>query len=243
MSDIINICNPEEKKVIFKNAYEPIIDLDIWERVQELRKNKRRPDYFVCSGSRKGKELCSTHFIRAVVLEKGVLEHMRGVIDFVKCFEKQFREVMGEKQKSESKKELKAKRKLLAKSENRIAELDRLFKSIYEDKANGVLSENRFQMLADDYENEQEELRGKAAALADEIAVQEEETDNLERFIAKIHKYFDLQELTPSILNDLVKKVYVYAPEYVDGKRTQQVDIYYDLVGFLPLSLLNKNRL
>ena len=171
-----------------------------------------------------------------------MLEHLRYVVDFVKCFEKQFREVMGAKQKSESKKELNAKRKLLAKSENRIAELDRLFKSIYEDKTNGVLSETRFQMLADDYETEQEELRKKASALADEIVAQEEETDNLERFIAKIHKYFDLQELTPSILNDLVKKVYVQAPEYVEGKRTQQVDIYYDLVGFLPLSLLNKNN-
>ena len=85
-------------------------------------------------------------------------------------------------------------------------------------------------------------MRKKASALADEIVAQEEETDNLERFIAKIHKYFDLQELTPSILNDLVKKVYVHAPEYVEGKRTQQVDIYYDLVGFLPLSLLNKNN-
>ena len=84
--------------------------------------------------------------------------------------------------------------------------------------------------------------RKKAVALADEIAAQEEETDNLERFISKIHKYFDLQELTPSILNDLVKKVYVHAPEYVDGKRMQQVNIYYDLVGFLPLSLLNRNN-
>lgn len=113
---------------------------------------------------------------------------------------------------------------------------------LYEAKANGVLSETRFQMLASYYETEQEELRKKAIALADEIAAQEEKTDNLERFIAKIHKYFDLQELTPSILNDLVKKVYVHAPEYVDGKRTLQIDIYYDLAGFLPLSLLHKNN-
>ena len=30
-------------KMIFENTHEPIIDLDTWERVQELRKNKRRP--------------------------------------------------------------------------------------------------------------------------------------------------------------------------------------------------------
>ena len=35
--------NPEEKQVIFENAHEPIIDPDTWERVQELRKQRKRP--------------------------------------------------------------------------------------------------------------------------------------------------------------------------------------------------------
>ncbi len=157
-------------------------------------------------------------------------------------YEEKFRKLMCEKQKTESKKELNAKRKLLTKSENRIAELDRLFKNIYEDKAKGVLSESRFQMLADGYENEQENLREQMEKLSAEISASEEQTDNLERFISKVHKYFDLQELTPSILKDLVKRVYVHAPETIDGKRTQQIDIYYDLIGFLPLSLLSKDN-
>ncbi len=97
-------------------------------------------------------------------------------------------------------------------------------------------------MLADDYENEQENLREQIEKLSAEISASEEQTDNLERFISKVHKYFDLQELTTSVLNDLIKRVYVHAPETVDGKRTQQIDIYYDLVGFLPLSLLNKDN-
>jgi len=46
-----------------------------------------------------------------------------------------------------------------------------------------------------------------------------------------------LQELTPSVLNDMVKRVYVHAPKTVDGKRTQEIDIVYDLVGILPQSL------
>lgn len=37
------IDNPESEHMIFENTHEPIIDLDTWERVQELRKNKRRP--------------------------------------------------------------------------------------------------------------------------------------------------------------------------------------------------------
>ena len=268
---------PEENQMIFENTHEPIIDLDTWERVQELRKNKRRPtrtgktnmfsgvvycadcgqklyyctskyfesrqDHFVCSTSRKqGTDVCDTHFIRAVVLEQGVLQHLRYVINFVASFEDKFREIMGAKHKAEVKKELAAKRKAITKAEKRIAELDRLFKSIYEDKANGTLSESRFKILADDYEREQEDLRKSIDTLTAEVEHQREQSENVERFIEKIHKYFDLQELTPTILNDMVQKVYVHAPEKINGKRTQQIDIYYDLVGFLPMSLFQNEK-
>ncbi len=264
--------NPEEEQIVFENTHEPIIDLDTWERVQELRKNKRRPtrlgktnmfsgiaycadcgkklyyctrqnyeyrqDYFACSTSRKsGTDDCSAHYIRAIVLEKGVLAHLRYVISFVAAYEDKFREIMGAKHKAEVKKELAAKRRAVTKAEKRITELDRLFKSIYEDKANGKLSENRFQMLADDYEREQEDLRKSIAELSEEIEQQEEQSDNIERFIEKVHKYFDLQELTPTVLNDMVKRVYVHSSEKINGKRTQEIDICYDLVGVLPMSL------
>ena len=266
--------NPEEKWLVFENTHEAIIDADTWKRVQELRKNKRRPtrtgktnmfsgivrcadcgeklyyctsknfearqDHFVCSTSRlKGKEVCSTHFIRAVVLEQGVLAHMRLTIACVANHEEQFRKAMGAKQKAEAKKELAAKRRQLTQAERRIEELDRLFKRIYEDNANGKLSDNRFQMLSDDYEQEQEELRKKLLRLNEEINEQEEQAENIDRFISKVQKYLDLDKLTPSVLNDMVKAVYVHAPDKSKGHREQQIDISYDLVGILPASLLN----
>ena len=267
---IIN--NPKEMQMVFENTHEPIIDVDTWEKVQELRKNKRRPtrtgksnmfsgiaycadcgekmyyctskyfesrqDYFVCSTSRKkGTEICDSHYIRAVVLEQGVFTHMHYVMGYVASFADKFREIMGAKHKVEVKKELALKRRMITKSENRIKELDRLFKSIYEDKTKGVLSESRFKMLADDYEREQGELREQITTLTAEIEHQEEQSDNIERFIAKVQKYTDLQELNSTILNDMVKRVYVHAPKEIDGKRTQDIDISYDLVGILPLSL------
>lgn len=202
-----------------------------------------RQDYFVCSGANKGKDICgSKHYIRAVILEKGVLAHLKYVIGYAAAFEKQFRKVMGEKHKSDIKKDLAAKKKLLAKAENRIAELNRLFKCIYEDKSKGVLSESRFQLLSDDYEKEQGELQEQVENLTAEITETEEQSDNLERFISKIHKYLDLQKLTPAILNDLVKRVYVHAPQMIDGKRTQEIDICYDLVGILPKALFFGNE-
>ncbi len=88
-----------------------------------------RQDHFVCSTSRlKGKEVYPTHFIRALVLEQGVLAHMRLVIACVSNHEERFRAAKGAKQKVDAKRELMAKRRKLTQGERRIEELDRLFK-------------------------------------------------------------------------------------------------------------------
>ena len=94
-------------------------------------------------------------------------------------------------------------------------------------------------MLSDNYEQEQEELREKLLRLNEEINEQEEQAENIDRFIGKVRKYLDLDELTPAILNDMVKAVYVHTPDKSKGHREQQIDISYDLVGILPVSLLN----
>ena len=74
--------------------------------------------------------------------------------------------------------------------------------------------------------------------LNEEITQQEERAESIDRFIGKVRKYLDLDELTPAILNDMVKAVYVHAPDKSSGQREQQIDISYDLVGILPPSLL-----
>ena len=119
---------------------------------------------------------------------------MRLTIACVANPEEQFRKAMGAKQKAKAKKELAAKRRQLTQVERRIEELDRLFKRIYEDNANGKLSGSRFQMLSDNYEPEQEELWEKLLRLNEEINEQEEQSENIDRFISKVRKYPDLDE-------------------------------------------------
>ena len=72
----------------------------------------------------------------------------------------------------------------------------------------------------------------------EEIIQLEEQAENIDKFIGKVRKYLDLDELTPTVLNDMVKAVYVHTPDKSNGHREQQIDISYDLVGILPASLL-----
>ena len=46
-------------------------------------------------------------------------------------------------------------------------------------------------MLSDDYEQEREELREKLLQLNEEMIQQEEQAENIDRFIGKVRKYLD----------------------------------------------------
>ena len=61
---------------------------------------------------------------------------------------------------------------------------------------------------------------------------------NVDRFIYTAKKYLYLEKLTPTILNDMVNAVYVHAPDKSSGQRVQDVEISYNYVGILPVSLL-----
>ena len=50
-------------------------------------------------------------------------------------------------------------------------------------------------------------------------------------------QYTKISELTPEIINELISKIYVYQSEKVNGKPTQQIDIYYNGVGIINIPL------
>ncbi len=109
-----------------------------------------------------------------------------------------------------------------------------------EDNAAGKLSDERFAMMSKTYEDEQTQLKAEIKNLQREIEVQEQQIENLEQFINRVHRYTELPELTPYALRELVRAVYVEAPDKSSGKRKQKVHIEYDLVGYIPVDELIK---
>lgn len=201
---------------------------------------EKRQDFFICSTHRANKDKCSGHYIRAVVLEDLVWNHMKEVISYVTRYEAHFRVEMEQKLRLQSEETIRLYKKRLAQAEKRIGELDRLFIKIYEDNAKGKLNDDRFSMMSKTYEDEQAQLKVEIVNLQKEIEVQERQIEDLEQFIQRAHRYTDLTELTPYALRELVKAVYVEAPDKSSGKRKQRVHIEYDLVGYIPVYELIK---
>ena len=267
---------PIEKQAVFYNTHPAIIEQEVFDKVQQIRKQRhrrtktgksslfsgmvycadcgakmrycttnyfeKRQDHFVCANYRSNTGSCSAHFIRAVVLEELVWMHMKAVIFYVTRYEKHFRTVMEQRLRMSSEEAIRGYKTQFAQAERRLAELDRLFIRIYEDNVSGRITDERFSMMSRTYEDEQTQLKVEIQSLQQEIEVQERQIENLEQFIQRVHKYEDLHELTPYALRELVKAIYIEAPDKSSGKRRQNIRISYDLVGFIPLNELVKEE-
>ena len=203
---------------------------------------EKRQDHFVCANYRSNTGSCSAHFIRAVVLEELVWMHMRTVISYVSRYEDHFRAVMEQKLRLSSETAIRGHKKRLAQAEKRLGELDRLFIRIYEDNVAGRITDEKFSMMSKTYEDEQAQLKVEIQTLQQEIEVQERQIENLEQFIQRVRKYEDLDELIPYALRELVKAIYIEAPDKSSGKWYQGIRISYDLVGFIPVEELLKQE-
>lgn len=194
---------------------------------------KRENAYFFCSGYRKNTANCSAHYIREKLLYELVLESMKRVLSYVQAFEKQFVRAQLERSSEEQKKELTKKRKELSKAEKRIAELDVLFRRIYEDMVSGRLTEERFTTLSASYEDEQKRLKADTEKLRTDIEKQDTDTANIAAFVERAKRYTEIKELTPAIVNEFISEIVVSKKQTVNGKTVYPIDIYYNGVGII----------
>jgi hypothetical protein len=149
---------------------------------------------------------------------------------------------MEQQLQQESTEKMQTSRKQLERNEKRISELKRLFIKIYEDNASGRLSDERFDMLSQSYEAEQKQLEAEVVTLRREIKVQEQQNEQIEKFIQKAQKYGEIEALDAYALHELVSAIYVEAPDKSSGKRRQNIHIQYDGIGFIPLDELMKEE-
>lgn len=146
-----------------------------------------------------------------------------------------FREMVYQQRFTEAEKDMKRKRHEVGQAKKRIAELDQIFKRIYEDDINGTISHERFLKLSAEYEAEQKALTEKVAAEQKEVDTYEQDKNDFDSFAAIIRKYVGITELTPTIVNEFIKKIVVHVPEKINGKRFQKVDIVFNFVGEIHL--------
>ena len=203
-------------------------------------KSTENQDSFTCSNYRSNTGTCTAHYIRNVTLYKMVFRHIQNVLSYIQQFESVFVKKEMQKSRAEQEEAVERAKVDIVTLKRRDEDLDILFKRIYEDSVTGRLSAERCDKLAADYETEQKELRKKIGELQYLIDNKEHEMYDLKLFLKNVRKYTDPEELTAEMLNDLIDKILVHAPDRSNGQRTQKIEIYYKAVGVIEIPDLDE---
>lgn len=196
---------------------------------------KENQECYRCSAYKESRGTCSIHYIRDVVLRQAVLETVKRIAVYITQYEPVFLYMFARKNTLGREQGIRSMKTRLEQSKKRIKELDKLIERLYEDNVLGKVSDERFARMTANYETEQKELI--AAVTGDEQAVRDAEKEkvDLRLFLETIRKCTDISELTPTLVNTLIKKIEVFDGVKIDGKKHVPIKIHFTAAGIIDI--------
>jgi len=250
---------PENQWIRVENTHEPLVSQSIWDMAQSACETRTRstktgePHIFagllrcgdcdsrMAKGDKEsfscqryklyGKNTCTSHYVSGKRLSAAVLASIKDVSETVrrdrKGFVKRFSAITDQQRKYRTT----TMTKECGEVEKRLAQLPGLIKSAFEQNASGILTDDIYAEIVNGYKAEREALTAKLDNLTAAIAKVQSDSEGLNEFLALIERYANIKELDSAIVHELIEKIAVYQSEAVDGKKAQQIDIYYRFIG------------
>ena len=190
---------------------------------------------FMCSTyKKKGKDVCSAHYIRELDLYAIVLDDLRRVTHFARQNQRRFAEYIGMKMGKEAAKEISFLQKKLDAMTRRRGELSALFKRLYEDSVLGRIPEEQYRLLSQDYMAEQKAIDEELPQLTEALQNLKDSSTNIDRFLENARKYTEIPELTAEILHTFIERIEVgEREERYSRTAPQEIRIVYRDIGLI----------
>jgi len=252
-------CKPRPKNqwYIVEGTHEAIIDRELWERVQEILREKARPfsdgtiglfarkarcancgytmrssksapqrgskHYLKCSNRHVAKDACIGSFISVDKLEKIVINELNR-------FAAEYLDKDELEQNIEfSNNLLGQKRRLLADIatyEKKVKEYSRGIRELYLDKVKGVLSENDFLEMSEEFTSERTRFENAIAEGQKKLVEIEEKIEKGDNRRELIEQYTNLEHLTREMVETLIE--YVSVGKRIPGTKDVPVEIHWN---------------
>jgi Site-specific recombinases, DNA invertase Pin homologs len=167
-------------------------------------------EFFRCSAYKENRGTCTIHFIRNVVLEEMVLETVRKTAKYISENETVFLYLYEKNHRLSVAKEMRDTKLRVEQAKKRIKELDGLISASFEQLARGTISEDDSKSsvistkqskrsLQNSYRKQKPKSRRRSRMLVD-----------LKAFLENIRECTDIQKLTPTLVNTLIKKIEIF---------------------------------
>lgn len=201
-----------------------------WNNTRHKRSGPRiyyRHNYNCQSYNIYGRKVCTSHYIKMEDIEELVLLDIRSMAQLVIDDEEGARNAFLKKKEQQTAEQSAADNKRLTESKYRLEELSRLMQSVYEDKVLGKIPENVCVNLLEKYETEQRELTNIISELEIKLSQMTKNEKDVDEFISRLKKYFDVETLTREMCLELIE--YITVDEYQDYK-PREIQIYYKFI-------------
>ena len=249
---------PKDQRIIVQNTHEPIIDRDSFKRVQDLLsfrhrtrkhnydnifksilfcttcgyrlmlgKNKTR-FYYSCQNHHKSPDRCpKPHYINYEELKQVISARLKKVFNDLES-DKLVIELDAYNQSSNKHDKANAEK---IKVEKRLIVLDKMLKKLYEDYVCEQLDIGNYHKLLGEYQAEQKMLNEQLKVLISELSKENNQADNLRKLKAIADKFLDFNELTTSMVNQLIDRIEIGESNRKGGDNSQEINIHYRFVG------------
>ena len=204
---------------------------------KKLPRKYIRHNYQCGAYSRFGKFYCKSHYIKMKDIDALVLDDIRSMAQLVIEDEEAARQQFLTQKEQQNAHQTEAEQKKYREGKARLAELEGLIPSIYEDKLLGKIPEDVCVSLLEKYQAEQRTLSAEVNALEEKLSAAKQDEQDVEEFIRRLKKYTDVRELTREITLELIE--YITVDEYT-ADRPRDIHIYYKLLN---KPLADKHRL
>ena len=179
---------------------------------------------------------CPTrHYIRSDAIEQIVLLELKHLANFLKHDEERLAEILEKKSNKDLYEETRHLEGELKKSLARQQKVANLYEKLYEDNAEGKVTDEWFTHMSHKYELERTELKGKISELRKRLSSTQETTKGKDMFIGAVRKFMEMKTLTAPLAKELIDHVDVYESEGKGKNKTQRIVIYYRFVGYIEL--------
>ena len=171
---------------------------------------KTENNAFQCGGFQRRVAECTAHYIREQVIEQIVLESLKRMTALARENPDKFYEMATQNGKAEAQKFYAIAEKQQHQIERRIKELDRIIRVLYEDRVVGRITPERYDEMANSYEQEQTELKQELQSINDRISEMDMTETCIRDFIEKAKQYIEMPKLTPELLRIFIRKIVVH---------------------------------
>ncbi len=246
----INKPLPKDKWIVVEGTHEPIIDRELWDRVQTMVRQKTKPftvgtiglfakkarcsecgyvmrsqknrgkHYLQCSTKYTSKEACEGAFISVSVLEKTVLAELRKLTAEYLDKGELEEKIQFNDRMEERRNQIEIDLEFYQK---KAAECRNGIKSLYLDKVKGLITDDEFMEFSKDFHRDKERLQSQIDTAQMQLAEVTDKMQTAQDRRQMVEQYTDIKQLTRPMVETLIDCIYVGKRDPKTKQRTIEI--------------------